>query len=108
MKTYVIAATILAIIALLFGTYRAGYSQGKIATRSSYEQAVLAHRERENGLLLSLEKANNERELVSQQRKRLINKANGDCLDHRLPESITRILHDADGRGTQPTSDAGL
>ncbi|MEE8387926.1 MAG: hypothetical protein V3R65_05065 [Acidiferrobacterales bacterium] len=76
-KTYVIAFILLAIVALLFGTYRAGYSQGKLVTRSKYEQAVLAHRERENELLLSLEKTKKERKIVYLQRHRVISKANG-------------------------------
>ncbi len=100
MKTYVIAATLLAIVALLLGTYRAGYNQGKLVTRSKYEQAVLTHRERENELLLSLEKTKKERNIVYRQRHRIISKANGDCLDRPVPESITRILHDANGGGT--------
>lgn len=108
MKTYVIAATILAIVALLFGTYRAGYSQGKLATIAKFERAVLDHRERENSLLLSLEKVKNDRKAIYQERQLAIGKANGDCLDRPLPESITRILHDANGSDAQSTIDDGL
>jgi hypothetical protein len=108
MKTYVIAATILAIVGLLFGMYRAGYSQGKLATRTKYEQAALTHRERENELLVSLEKAKKERKIVYRQRNRVIGKANGDCLDRPLPESISRILHDSDGSEAKPATDDGL
>lgn len=108
MKTYIIAATILAIVALLFGTYRAGVSQGKLATRSKYEQATLAHRERENELLVSLEKAKKERKIVYRERNRVISRANGDCLDRPVPESITRILHDANRSEAQPAADDGL
>ncbi|MFV1997812.1 MAG: hypothetical protein ACC641_07345 [Acidiferrobacterales bacterium] len=108
MKTYVIAATILAMIALLFGTYRAGYSQGKLATTAKFEHAVLAHRERENSLLFSLEKVKNERKATYQERRRVIGKASGDCLDRPLPESISRILYDANGSDAQSTADDGL
>jgi hypothetical protein len=108
MKIYVIAATILAIVALLFGTYRAGYSQGKLATTAKFERAVLAHRERENGLLLSLEKVKNERKAIYQERRRAIGKVNSECLDRPLPESITNILYDANGSNAQSTTNDGL
>lgn len=108
MKTYVFAATILAIVALLFGTYRAGYSQGKLTIRSQYEQAALAHRERENELLVSLEKAKKERKIVYRERNRVISRANGDCLDRPVPESISRILHDTNLSKAQPAADDGL
>ena len=108
MKIYVIAATILAIVALLFGTYRAGVSQGKLATRSKYEQTALAYRDRENELLLSLEKVKKERNIVYRERNRVINTAKGDCLDRPVPESITRILYDTNGNEAKPTADDGL
>ena len=108
MKIYVIAATLLSIVGLIFGTYRAGYSQGKLVLRSKYEQAALAHREKENELLVLLRKAKKERNIVYQQRNHVISKASGDCLDRPLPESITRLLHNADGTEAKSTADDGL
>lgn len=108
MKIYVIAATLLSIVGLIFGTYRAGYSQGKLVIRSQYEQAALAHREKENELLVLLRKAKRERNIVYQQRIRLISKASGDCLDRPLPEPIAHLLHNADGNEAESNVDDGL
>lgn len=108
MKIYVIAATLLAIVGLIFGTYRAGFSQGELVVQSKYDQAALAHRDKENELLVSLKKAEKERSIVYQQRNRAISAASGDCLDRPLPESITRILYDANGVDTKPVVDGGL
>ncbi len=108
MKTYVIAASVLAIVGLIIGTYYAGYSQGKISTRASYERAALEHRERENKLLLQLETAKKERKIVYRERVKLVKETRDICLDRPVPESITRLLHDPDHSETQSVTDPGL
>lgn len=108
MKIYVIAAVLLSVVGLIFGMYRAGYSQGKLVIQSKYEQAALAHRDTENKLLVLLKKAEKERSIVYQQRNHAINAASGDCLDRPLPKSITRILHNTNSTEAKSTVDSGL
>jgi hypothetical protein len=108
MKTYVIAATVLALVGLLFGAYRAGYSQGQTRAKFSYQQEALALRDRENKLLLQLEEARKERKIVYRERIKLVRETKDVCLDRPVPESITRLLHDDRHSGAEPASDTGL
>jgi hypothetical protein len=105
MKTYLIVATVLAMVGLLVGTYNAGYSQGKTRIRAVYERAALEHRHRENALLLLLETAKKERKVVYRERVKLAKDTQDVCLDRPVPGSITRLLHDARRAETQPVAD---
>ena len=108
MKTYIIVATILASIGLVFGAYRVGYSQGKTSAQKSYQDAALAHRERENKLVMALKAAKKERKIVYKERIKQVTQTKDVCLDRPVPESITRLLHNDGYPGAQPTTDTGL
>jgi hypothetical protein len=108
MKTYVIVAAILAVVGLLPAIYLAGYHQGKTSTVATYKQAALEHRDKENKLLLQLEKAKKERKIVHIERIKVVNQAADACLDSPVPESISGLLHDASTAKTQSVTDKGL
>jgi hypothetical protein len=105
MKTYIIVATMLAMVGLLVGTYSAGYRQGKTRTRAIYELAALEHRNRENALLLRLETAKKERRVVYRERVKLARGTQDVCLDRSVPGSIARLLHDTHRAETQSVAD---
>ena len=108
MKTYIIAAAIIAIVGLIPGVYFTGYFQGKAAAVADYQQAALQHRERENVLLEQLDKAKKELKIVYLDRIKVVKEAADVCLDSPVPESISGLLHDASAAKTQPAADKGL
>lgn len=108
MKTYLIVAAILAVVGLLPGIYFAGYQHGKTSTVAAYEQVALKQRDKENMLLVQLEKAKKERKIVYTERIKVVAEASDACLDIPLPGSISGLLHDASTAKTQPVADTGL
>ena len=108
MKTYFIVAAVLAVVGLLPAVYYAGYHQGKTSTAAAFKQAALEHRDKENQLLVKLEKAKKERKIVYMERIKVVAEAADACLDSPVPESISGLLHDASAAKTQPLTNTGL
>lgn len=89
MKFYVIAA----LIALMAGSFLAAYQAGKTACKAEIQQAVIEHKQKEDELLLALDKAKKERSIVYRDRTKIIEAASDSCLDLNIPDSIERLLN---------------
>lgn len=94
MKLYIYAGLIALVIAFLSGGYYAGYRAGHNACKASVQDAVIKHKEKEDALLLQLEKAKKERSIVYRDRIKVIEAARDSCLDTAIPDSIERLLND--------------
>ena len=108
MKTYFIAAAVVAVVGLLPAIYFAGYHQGKTSTVAAFNQAALEHRDRENKLVMQLEKAKKERKIVYMERIKMVTEASDACLDSPVPGAITNLLYDPGAAKAKSTTDAGL
>ncbi len=108
MKTYVVAAVIVAIAVLLIFTHRQAYRLGRMDVQAKYDHLLIQHRERESELLLSLQKAREARKVIYRDRIKIIHDASATCLDQPVPESVAGLLRQPDGGSSGSATDPGL
>jgi hypothetical protein len=108
MKTYATVAAILAVATLLSYTHRQAYRLGRMETQAKYDRLQIHHRERESQLLLSLQKAREERKVVYRDRIKTIRTAHAGCLDRPVPDSVAGLLRHPDDNSARSATDPGL
>jgi hypothetical protein len=93
MKLYIILGFVTLVLTFSGGAYFVGHHAGKKSCQKQVQDVILERNEKENKLIIELEKARKEREIVYRDKIKIVEKTQDSCLDQPLHPDIKRLYH---------------